>query len=97
MSNTLSRKAVKKTGGPANDDLEAILVAYGSNLSSGAASASQSFGHVVKTLEENGVIVTKFSRLWQSQAWPDPSDPPYVNAMLQVKTELQPVDLMMVL
>jgi 2-amino-4-hydroxy-6-hydroxymethyldihydropteridine diphosphokinase len=76
---------------------ETVLIAYGSNMSSGRKTASQAFGHVVKTLRKHGVEVTKISRLWRSLAWPDPNDPPYVNAVFQVRTSLQPIDLMALL
>ena len=74
------------------DDSETVLIAYGSNLSFGAQSASQGLKAVVKSLEENGVIMNKISRLWASRAWPDPSQPPYVNAVMAVQTDLQPVE-----
>ncbi|ESQ93174.1 2-amino-4-hydroxy-6-hydroxymethyldihydropteridine diphosphokinase [Asticcacaulis benevestitus] len=75
----------------------AIFIAYGSNLSAGQQTASQAFARLVKDLEARGLIVNKISRLWSSQAWPDPSDPPYLNAILQIATDLQPNDLMQLL
>jgi 2-amino-4-hydroxy-6-hydroxymethyldihydropteridine diphosphokinase len=87
---------------PRDDDNAAILIAYGSNLPSAAAfparqSASQAFTHVVKTLQERGLIVNRISSLWRSLAWPDTSDPPYVNAVIQVETELSPAALLSLL
>lgn len=79
------------------DDSETIVIAYGSNLSFGAKSASQALKAVVKVLGDNGIIMKKVSRLWASQAWPDPSQPPYVNAVMAVETRLEPVELMAVL
>ncbi len=61
-----------------------VFIAYGSNLVSGPVTASQAFGEVVKNLHKRGLFVNKISRLWSSKAWPDPNDPPYVNAVLQV-------------
>lgn len=78
-------------------DSETILIAYGSNLSFGAQSASQGLKAVVKALEQNGVIMNKISRLWASQAWPDPSQPPFVNAVMAVETGLRPAPLLAVL
>ena len=77
-----------------SDDSEAVLIAYGSNLSSGTGTASQSLRRLVKTLQDRGLIVNKISRLWASQAWPNPSDPPYVNAVFAVETTMNPVELM---
>ena len=81
----------------ADGDSEAIVIAYGSNLSSGAKSSSQAFGEVVKALTGHSLIITKISRLWRSQAWPNAQDPAYVNAILVIRTQLQPLDLMHVL
>jgi 2-amino-4-hydroxy-6-hydroxymethyldihydropteridine diphosphokinase len=78
----------------AAENNETVLIAYGSNMSSGRKTASQAFAHVVKTLRKRGVEVRKSSSLWRSLAWPDPKDPPYVNAVIQVKTDLQPSELM---
>jgi 2-amino-4-hydroxy-6-hydroxymethyldihydropteridine diphosphokinase len=82
-----------------NDGNAAILIAYGSNLPSAAAfpkrqSASQAFAQLVKTLRERGLLVNRISSLWRSLAWPDTSDPPYVNAVLQIETQLSPVALL---
>ena len=85
---------------PKADDLntDAIIIAYGSNLPTSVPSeqlsASQAFATVVKTLQDKGLKVTQISRLWRSQAWPDPNDPPYVNAVIIVDTHLQPIELM---
>jgi 2-amino-4-hydroxy-6-hydroxymethyldihydropteridine diphosphokinase len=82
-----------------NDGNSAILIAYGSNLPSTVAfptrqSASQAFAQLVKTLQERGLIVNRISSLWRSLAWPDTSDPPYLNAVIQVETELTPAELL---
>ncbi len=34
------------------------------------------------------------SSLYRSPAWPDPADPPYVNAALQIRTEIGPQALL---
>lgn len=78
-------------------DNAAVFIAYGSNMSSGRQTASQAFDHVVKTLGSEGVFVNKISRLWRSVAWPDPADPPYVNAVLWVDANLEPIELMALL
>jgi 2-amino-4-hydroxy-6-hydroxymethyldihydropteridine diphosphokinase len=74
-----------------------VFIAYGSNLLSGPVTASQAFDEVVKALRGRGLLVNKISRLWASKAWPNPHDPPYVNAVLQIATDLQPIELMALL
>jgi len=41
-----------------------------------------------------GIRVLRFSRLWQSPAWPDPNEPAYVNAVAEVVTTLPPFMLL---
>ncbi|ESQ82856.1 hypothetical protein AEAC466_15205 [Asticcacaulis sp. AC466] len=79
------------------DDPDAIFIAYGSNLLSGPETASQAFERVVKDLRDSGLQVTKISRLWSSIAWPNNQDPAYVNAVLQIRTDLQPDELLQLL
>ncbi len=74
-----------------------VFIAYGSNLLSGPVTASQAFDEVVKGLQGRGLVVNKISRLWSSKAWPNPEDPAYVNAVMQISTCLQPTELMAVL
>ena len=52
---------------------------------------------VAKTLQrallafpDVGIEVVRRSRLWRSAAWPDPSDPPFLNAVAIVQTPLAP-------
>lgn len=40
------------------------------------------------------MTVLRRSGWWQSQAWPDPEDPPFTNAVVQVHAEREPEDLM---
>jgi 2-amino-4-hydroxy-6-hydroxymethyldihydropteridine diphosphokinase len=84
-------------GNIVQDKAEAVFVAYGSNLSSVPATASQAFARVVKNLRDRGLIVNKYSRLWRSRAWPDPSDPSYINAVIEIRTCLNPFELLYIL
>ena len=79
------------------DKKMSVFIAYGSNLLSGPVTASQAFNEVVKALQGRGLFVNKISRLWSSKAWPESDDPPYVNAVVQIATNLQPVELMSLL
>jgi 2-amino-4-hydroxy-6-hydroxymethyldihydropteridine diphosphokinase len=74
-----------------------IIIAYGANLTTPGQTTSQAFTSVVKALEEKGVKVKQTSKLWRSQAWPNPSDPPYFNAVIIVETALAPADLLVLL
>lgn len=43
---------------------------------------------------ENGITVTARSRLWRSEAWPDPGAAEYRNAVVLVETKMRPASLM---
>ncbi|MFT4090892.1 MAG: 2-amino-4-hydroxy-6-hydroxymethyldihydropteridine diphosphokinase [Asticcacaulis sp.] len=65
---------------------QGIFVAYGANLPWGRRSALQALADVVKQLQSENINVKAVSSLWQSEAWPNPADPPYMNAVIEVST-----------
>jgi len=71
-----------------------IIIAYGSNQNSGPMVASQQFEAVVKALVHSGLRLKAQSRIWGSKAWPNTSDPPFVNAVLKMSTSLDPSALL---
>jgi 2-amino-4-hydroxy-6-hydroxymethyldihydropteridine diphosphokinase len=66
-------------------------------LPSSAGAPDETLRRVLVLLASRGVVVEAASPLYRSQAWPDPNDPPYVNAVARVRTKLGPLDLMRVL
>lgn len=74
-----------------------VFIAYGTNLSLDHTPGRQALPHIVAQLKSYGVIVSNFSRLWHSRAWPDPNDPPYHNAVIMGLTNLPPQDVMALL
>lgn len=74
-----------------------IIVAWGANLTPPGVTTSQAFDGVVKALESRGLRIVRASRLWRSQAWPNPDDPPYHNAVLIVESDLAPEAVMALL
>ena len=71
-----------------------ILIALGASLPSHAGAPEQTLRASLAALSEKGIAVISASRIFQTPAWPDPHDPPFVNAMLRVTTELSPKALM---
>jgi 2-amino-4-hydroxy-6-hydroxymethyldihydropteridine diphosphokinase len=71
-----------------------ILIALGSNLPSNAGNSRETLHAALSELRKNGVVPLKVSEFYATQAWPDPSDPSYVNAVAQVETSLAPDALM---
>ena len=71
-----------------------ILIALGSNLSSHAGTPAETLRAALAMLAGKGVAPAAVSQFYRTPAWPDPNDPPYVNAVAQVETELAPSELM---
>jgi 2-amino-4-hydroxy-6-hydroxymethyldihydropteridine diphosphokinase len=65
-------------------------IAFGANLSFEGNSPASTLNAACRALEGKGVRLHKFSRLWQSPAWPDPKEPDYVNAVALFSTHLPP-------
>ena len=71
-----------------------ILIALGANESSHAGPPEATFRAALDVLAGRGIGIERLSRHFTSPAWPDPSDPPYTNAVAQIRTALTPFDLM---
>jgi 2-amino-4-hydroxy-6-hydroxymethyldihydropteridine diphosphokinase len=74
-----------------------IYIALGANLPSAAGVPEQTLRRVLSLLPARGVTIDAVSRFYRSPAWPDPADPPYVNAVARVRSKLAPADLLRVL
>jgi 2-amino-4-hydroxy-6-hydroxymethyldihydropteridine diphosphokinase len=71
-----------------------ILIALGANLPSHAGSPAQTLRASLAMLSENAVRPVSVSNFYASPAWPNPSDPSFVNAVARVETSLDPAALM---
>lgn len=71
-----------------------ILIALGSNLSSPAGPPAETVAAALAVLKANGITPVKVSRLYKTKAWPDVTDPPFINAVAHVTTELSPAALL---
>jgi 2-amino-4-hydroxy-6-hydroxymethyldihydropteridine diphosphokinase len=74
-----------------------ILIALGANLPSAAGSPVETLRAALASLGTRGITVERHSGFYLSEAWPDPTDPPFVNAAASVRTSLPPADLLHVL
>ncbi len=79
-------------GGGNGDD--AIIVALGGNLPGAWPSIAAVIEAALARLDEVGLNLVARSSLWRSAAWPDPSQPGYLNAVALVETGLSPHDLL---
>jgi 2-amino-4-hydroxy-6-hydroxymethyldihydropteridine diphosphokinase len=71
-----------------------ILIALGANLPSQAGPPHATLAAALASLETRHVEIQAASSFYETAAWPDPNDPPFVNAVAAVRTGLQPVALM---
>jgi 2-amino-4-hydroxy-6-hydroxymethyldihydropteridine diphosphokinase len=84
-----SKKSVPDAG-----EAPKIFIALGANIPSAAGPPAATLKAALLALEARGVQILGVSQLQQSEAWPNPADPPFTNAVAQIQTELQPVALM---
>src|SRR5436305_2048369 len=71
-----------------------ILIALGSNLPSPAGPPFETLKAALAALRANGVEPRKVSAAYESEAWPNPADPSFVNAVAEVETDLAPSALL---
>ncbi|GAA0539060.1 2-amino-4-hydroxy-6-hydroxymethyldihydropteridine diphosphokinase [Rhizomicrobium palustre] len=74
-----------------------ILIALGANLDSSVGEPHVTLKAALKELAAQSVRVLKVSALYRTPAWPDPADPPYVNAVAEIATERDPASLLTLL
>lgn len=71
-----------------------ILIALGANLPSVAGPPAETLRAALAAFQANGIKPVKVSEFHETKAWPDPSDPLFVNAVAQVETSLDPQALL---
>ncbi|MEI9993991.1 MAG: 2-amino-4-hydroxy-6-hydroxymethyldihydropteridine diphosphokinase [Rhizomicrobium sp.] len=71
-----------------------ILIALGGNLSSQHGMPALTLDAALRALAQRGVAVVSVSPYYATPAWPDASDPPFVNAVAHIHTALSPDVLM---
>ena len=69
---------------------DAAVVALGSNLPGPFGSGEALLEAACSALDQAGVNVLRRSGWWRSQAWPDPTDPPFLNGVVLAATSLEP-------
>ncbi len=75
----------------------AVIVALGCNDKGVWSSCREALEAALARFRPEGVDVVARSSWWSSQAWPDPTDPPFLNGVVIVRTEHDPHALMAVL
>jgi 2-amino-4-hydroxy-6-hydroxymethyldihydropteridine diphosphokinase len=74
-----------------------ILIALGANLPSLAGPPAQTLAAALSSLENRNIKIRAVSSFYGTPAWPDPSDPPFINAVAALETGFEPNALMKIL
>ncbi|WP_269516393.1 2-amino-4-hydroxy-6-hydroxymethyldihydropteridine diphosphokinase [Brevundimonas subvibrioides] len=79
--------------GPGNLD-DAVIVALGCNDKGVWSDCREALEAALARFRSEGIDVIARSSWWASQAWPDPTDPPFLNGVVMVRTAHDPHALM---
>lgn len=71
-----------------------ILIALGANLPSPAGTPTETLRQALFRLAQRSITVEKQSGFYKTAAWPNPADPPFINAVASLRTELSPSQLL---
>lgn len=74
-----------------------ILIALGANLDSPVGPPAATIAAALDALAKNGVEIEAISAFFATPAWPDPSDPPFVNVVARVGSAPMPAELLDIL
>jgi len=70
------------------------FIAFGVNLPGRFLSPADGVEAAIMALQAPGITLLSRSRLYRSAAWPDPTDPEFVNAVISVMTDLDASELL---
>ena len=70
------------------------FIGLGTNVGQLAESSSDLPTLISKSFSDRSLKITAQSDLWRSKAWPDPSQPEYLNAVFAIETQLSAPELM---
>ena len=73
---------------------EAIILALGGNLAGDYSSVEALLEAALLAFPRAGLRVLRRSNWWRSAAWPDPTEPAYLNAVVLVETTLGPREVL---
>ncbi len=71
-----------------------ILLALGANLPSPVGSPAATLRFALSKLADSAIVPIATSNFYVTTAWPDPTDPEFVNAVAEVRTALDPAALL---
>jgi 2-amino-4-hydroxy-6-hydroxymethyldihydropteridine diphosphokinase len=74
-----------------------IVIALGANLPSPLGLPAETLAQVLFLLAQRSITIERQSGFYRTAAWPNPQDPPFINAVAIIRTALAPADLLKLL
>jgi len=74
-----------------------IILSLGSNLQSKFGSRFKNLNLAMRQLKKKGIIINKKSSFYETPSYPDKNKPKFINMVVEVKTDLLPINLMLIL
>lgn len=75
-------------------EMPKIFIALGANIPSSLGPPAVTLRAALAELAVKGVAVIEVSSFHRTEAWPNPADPPFTNAVARIETNLQPLALL---
>lgn len=74
-----------------------IYVSLGANVASRVGPPAKTLRAAIDAMAAQGLRIVAVSPFYETTAWPNPEDPPFVNAMVKVETRKGPLELLLAL
>jgi len=74
-----------------------VLISLGANIASPVGMPARTLKAALASLAGAGLEFIAVSPFYETEAWPDPTDPAFMNAVAAFRTNLQPLALMTLL
>ena len=70
------------------------LVALGGNVATDGGDPAQTIAAAIQAISLAGLVVARQSRRYRTPSFPDPADPEYVNACIEIQADIRPEDML---
>ena len=75
--------------------MKKYFIALGSNLETQNLSRLEIINRAMGYLSQNNIILVKVSSFWESGSYPDRTQPDFINAVVEVHSELNPYQVLL--
>ena len=74
-----------------------IILSLGSNLQSIFGNRFENLNLAMQHLKKEGIIINKKSSFYETPSYPNKNKPKFINMVVEVKTDLLPINLLLIL